>query len=105
LNLYNVYMFGFQFKMFATFPTGSSGELLWASLGAAVLVISWLCHLAGWSKADATGNRLLREFRDIACEPLPDRNDPTLKKWNPRERLSGAGGFTSEKHWYNKPLW
>ena len=104
LNLYNVYNFGVGFKMFATFPTGSSGEILWASLGAAFLMISWLCYLADWPKEDATGDRLIREFRDIACEPLPERDDPAFKQWNPRERFSGAPGFPSKPPWYNKRI-
>lgn len=31
--------------------------------------------------------RLIREFREIVREPLPDPHDPRFKKWNPRERF------------------
>jgi hypothetical protein len=30
---------------------------------------------------------LVREFREIVREPLPDPNDPRFKKWNVQERF------------------
>jgi ABC-type transport system involved in multi-copper enzyme maturation permease subunit len=33
------------------------------------------------------GTRLIAEFREIVCEPLPDPSDPRFKKWNVRERF------------------
>jgi hypothetical protein len=31
--------------------------------------------------------RLVREFREIVREPLPDPSDPRFKRWNVRERF------------------
>jgi len=105
LNLYNIYMFGFRFSMFATFPSGSSVEVMWASFAAVVLALAWLGRLGGGSKADPLGSRLVREFREIVCEPLPDRDDPGFKQWNPRERFPRLGDYIPKPHWLLRRVW
>jgi ABC-type transport system involved in multi-copper enzyme maturation permease subunit len=97
---------------FQRFPTGSVLELVIVSLLAFVLMLIWIGRIARrgsthfpdliWdprgmsrrsrgssldSAAGAVEARLIREFREIVREPLPDPNDERFKKWNVRERF------------------
>ena len=90
---------------FRGFPTGSPGELVFLSFFA-LWWLFWMSRRdsvrAGrarnlrWNPAaqewvaDAAGiweTRLVREFREIVREPLPDPSDPRFKKWDVRERF------------------
>jgi ABC-type transport system involved in multi-copper enzyme maturation permease subunit len=92
-------------RAFRRFPTGSPGELLFIQVG----VVGWLIWVSrrtstqatrvrelrwnpqsrDWVKGDAGigETRLVREFREIVREPLPDPSDPRFKKWDARERF------------------
>jgi hypothetical protein len=91
---------------FQRFPTGSNVELIVVSLIALMLLVFWLSRRLAfrspsvrelkwdplgkaWVGADTfiSKSRLVREFREIVREPLPDPNDPRFKKWNMRERF------------------
>ena len=101
---------------FRQFPTGSKQELWFAGLfllvWLVVAFVRWMIrrfaegkvhagHLkwdAGnmsWSSEVATdpaqGNfiaqRMIREFREVVREPLPDPQDPRFKQWNALERF------------------
>ena len=86
LNLYNFYMFGFVFRTFADFPTGSPLQVKVAAAVAAFLVLAVCAEILG-VKANPAGNRLIGQFRDVVREPLPDRDDPAFKQWKVWERL------------------
>ena len=89
LNLYNVYMFGFSFSGFATFPTGSPLQLKLALGVAAFLGLALI--LQGLANTpDPVGARLLGQFREVVREPLPDRDDPAFKHWDVGDRLRPA---------------
>jgi ABC-type transport system involved in multi-copper enzyme maturation permease subunit len=112
LNLSNSHFLrgGFQ-----RFPTGSLPEMLFA-FGCLVIWLIWLGKRlfmdggqaddfkwdsqakvwlpmrspfdtkgANWERI--IGRRLIREFREIVREPLPDPSDPRFKKWNVLERF------------------
>ena len=66
------------------FPTGSAPELI---LVAAVALIFAIVMLATQRGRIEMRQRLIEDMRLIVQEPVPDRNDPRLKKWNGRDRL------------------
>jgi len=86
LNLFNLYMFGHTFRGFATFPTGSPLQVKCAAGVAGFIVFGWL--IQSWTaKVDLMGGRIIRQFREIVREPLPDRDDPAFRQWNVWDRL------------------
>lgn len=97
---------------FRTFPTGSLGEVILVSFFALIGLLVFLGQRAAargprmieahrdprrgtWISTrppvDASPHvfesRLIREFREIVREPLPEPSDPRFKKWNMRERF------------------
>ncbi|HEX3798825.1 MAG TPA: ABC transporter permease subunit [Verrucomicrobiae bacterium] len=67
------------------FPTGSIAELL--VVGLMTLVVVALVIARKFSPvATPLRGRLLNEMRSIARTPLPDSNDPALRKWTVEER-------------------
>jgi hypothetical protein len=66
------------------FPTGSVTEFV------VVLIIAVsaaaICFAVA-SDANEQRDRLIREFRSIAAEPLPNAKDPRFKAWNTKERF------------------
>jgi hypothetical protein len=68
----------------AGFPTGSPVEIIIISLG--VVVMLCVAASAQFSQ-NKMRDRLIREMRSIAREPVPDPHDPRFKKWNFTERL------------------
>ena len=101
--LYNVQNLG---RGFRRFPTGSTGEVVLVSVFALMWLIVWLVRRinngsmhAQELKWDSQAKvwvsrhssifepRLVREFREIVREPLPDPSDPRFKKWNATERF------------------
>jgi hypothetical protein len=102
------------------FPSGSTGELVFISWLAFLFLMGWLFKIAiGWRPrvADmswepekqvwrsnpftaAPGRcelRLIREFREIVHEPLPEASDPRFKKWNVRERFPWPLAFVQHQ--------
>ncbi len=110
-------------RAFQRFPTGSLFELVFVSSIAAIWLVSWLpkallgdkgrvadmrwdAHDQVWlprdsSKMEALARRfeirLIREFREIAREPLPDPSDPRFKKWNVQERFPWGWEMTRQQ--------
>ena len=105
----------FYVRQFQKFPTGSPGEitilfllvLVWLawfvsrSFGRAARVrgMWWDPQAKVWVKdADGVfGTRLVREFREIVREPLPDPGDPRFKKWDARERFPWGWGLAQQQ--------
>ncbi len=108
-NLYNFRFFG---RGFQRFPTGSSLEVIFASVAVVFCLIlfaqrlfasrgevrdfKWDAKAMDWlavrySKSAAIDrfyeSRLINEFRAIVRQPLPDPSDKRFKKWNARERF------------------
>jgi hypothetical protein len=110
VNLYNLRFLG---RGLYTFPTGSPLEVVLASIFAGVWLWIWLlkffiidrspnAHDFKWDNEAMVfvqrrpgfergfGNceeRLIREFREIVREPLPDPSDPRFKRWRVQERF------------------
>jgi hypothetical protein len=106
--LYNLPKQGFR-----RFPTGSLGEIVvgvfivvvWLSMRGARHVqgmvtnrhiqdMEWDAEAKTWRLRAHAGRimnpleqRLIREFREIVREPLPDPNDPRFKRWNVQGRF------------------
>jgi hypothetical protein len=76
-----------QRQTIATFPTGSKLQVSIATLYAVFLLMIVLLPPQIRKTFDAMEQRLILEFRDIAREPLPARNDPRFKKWDFLQRL------------------
>lgn len=69
------------------FPSGSPGEIgLISFVGLFLLSIT----IVMWNEPPAMRINLVREMRSIAREPVPDADDPRLKKWDPSKRLPAA---------------
>lgn len=111
--IWNFFNFGNWSKGSQPFPSGSIMQVVMALIFTGVFVIVWLfrffCRESAvewdpqakvwvrtpsflWGEkgvqVDRTlCERLIREFREIVREPLPDPHDPRFKKWNPRERF------------------
>lgn len=88
MNLYNL---RHAFSQFPTFPSGSFFEVVLASVLLVVALIAWPVHLfrrrRGSTLPDQMECRLISELREIAREPVPDRDHVSFKRWNPRERF------------------
>jgi ABC-type transport system involved in multi-copper enzyme maturation permease subunit len=98
-------------RNFGRFPTGSFGEFVLVGLMLFFAVLSWLHRrvdrqtastpqwepqLKVWFQDDIVSERekrLIREFRNIVREPLPEPSDPRFKKWNPEERFPRSVGL------------
>jgi hypothetical protein len=102
-SFYNLRQLGAGFRRF---PTGSSTELIVVGSIAFLVSAIWLGRFLfnkryesmpdpyiRWdSKAKiwrtyVTGGRLIREFREIVREPLPDPHDPRFKGWKMQDRF------------------
>jgi hypothetical protein len=66
------------------FPSGSTGELVFAGFVLAALLIIWLVSR---NRRRALANRLILTFREVAQEPIPAEDDPRLKRWQLDQRL------------------
>jgi len=62
----------------AQFPTGSDGEVIVVAL---ILMVALLFLAFGWKRPEKICAHFVKEFRWIAQQPLPERNDPGFKKW------------------------
>lgn len=82
--LFNVQSFG---RGFQRFPTGSPGETLLVLFGVLMLLLWFAKRPDTDDPAAICEARLIREFREIVREPLPDPSDPRFKTWNVRERF------------------
>jgi len=96
---------------FQRFPTGSLGETAIVLLIAVILLIvlakrarvqarrvqemKWEPLAKDWVKGatELCETRLIREFREIVQEPLPDPSDPRFKRWNLQERFPWKDGL------------
>jgi hypothetical protein len=67
-----------------TFPSGSSVEVVIVCLAG---VICFILAAAAQQSPPEMRNRLLKEMRLIAREPVPDPNDPRFKKWDVNGRV------------------
>ena len=86
------------FSFLPGFPTGSVVELALVVSGALILVIVLLLKRNGyWDRTDYWEHRLVREFREIAREPLPEPGDPRFKKWDVRERFPWGWGLAQQQ--------
>jgi ABC-type transport system involved in multi-copper enzyme maturation permease subunit len=91
---------------FQQFPSGTWTESFLVFLFGGLFLIYWICQffirrsqrmedikwnpkLQAWIRheSDVHEHRLIREFREIVREPLPDPHDPRFKKWNVNERF------------------
>jgi len=64
-----------------------------------MLELNWDPGDMAWIKG-AEGicqTRLVREFREIVREPLPDPSDPRFKRWNVRERFPWGWGLVQQQ--------
>jgi hypothetical protein len=113
--LFNVLQLGRGSKGFPGFPDGSRGELVTCSLVALIWVLelwlrsftrtihvpdlTWKPQTKLWSEGAATtcATRLIREFREIVREPLPDPTDPRFKEWDMRERFPWGWALVQEQ--------
>ena len=90
-NLFNFYLFRDAFSKFPSFPSGSLVELIFACAILVFVAIAVPIHRfrlrRGSTATDQIECRLISELREIAREPLPDRDHPGFKQWNPRERF------------------
>ena len=88
MNLWNL---RHAFSKFPAFPTGSILEVVIASAVLVFAAIAIPVHRSrvrrGSTAPDQIECRLLAELREIAREPIPDRDHPGFKQWNPRERF------------------
>jgi len=118
-----VYNIRFLGQGFQSFPTGSPFELILVLVfGSAWLVIRLLkfffidrsphSYDLKWDPQamvfrqrrpslertvrDCEG-RLIREFREIVREPLPDPSDPRFKSWNVSERFPWGWGIVQQQ--------
>jgi hypothetical protein len=106
----------FYSRGFRRFPTGSPGEIVFVCFIALVCVIIWAAihHSGGsarvrelkwdpeaqvWLASQSTvcETRLIREFREIVREPLPDPSDPRFKRWNVAERFPWGWGLIQQQ--------
>jgi ABC-type transport system involved in multi-copper enzyme maturation permease subunit len=72
----------------ATFPTGSRFELVMTGIILCVWLILWLLYRnSSLEEADRREHRLIREFREIVREPIPEPHHPQYKQWDARERF------------------
>jgi ABC-type transport system involved in multi-copper enzyme maturation permease subunit len=118
--LFNLQYLG---RGFQRFPTGSHRELIFVVILAAVGLLFWLARLVFGDKgvrthelkwdpeamvwlslrpalggrAGACERRLIREFREIVREPLPNPSDPRFKKWDVRERFPWGWGIVQQQ--------
>jgi hypothetical protein len=71
------------------FPTGSNDELaVVCFISASVLIILLIATLVQKRGLyNEMGERLVADMYSVAQEPVPDKDDPRLKKWDVRERL------------------
>ena len=76
---------------FANIPSGSLGETIFVGIAIAGLIVGYLIYRVGWTSDWQAfvkmRNQCIEHMRPIAAEPLPDLNDPRVKKWNTREPL------------------
>lgn len=72
-------------RHFSEFPTGSTLEIVFVLLGAAVVVV--ILIVQSRAKGVDLRFRLIEEMRSIAEEPAPAAGDPRLKKWQLTTRL------------------
>jgi len=98
MNLYNL---RHAFSRFPTFPTGSIFEVGLAAAALLVAILAWFAHRSmarrGSTAPDQIERRLITEFREIAREPLPDRDNPGFKRWNVRERFPWGWDVVQEQ--------
>jgi hypothetical protein len=85
-----------------TFPTGSTFEVVFASIVGGLLLLvflgKWMMNMGkATHAAKKWEQRLVSEFREIAREPLPDPHDPRFKKWDGRERFPWGWGVVQEQ--------
>jgi hypothetical protein len=72
------------FSRFPMFPTGSLVEVIFAAIGL-YLLAAYLVRPP--QTLNMIERRLVREFREIVREPLPDPADPRFKLWKVYERF------------------
>ncbi len=87
-----VFYLQFLLSKLPTFPTGSTVEVVFASVyGGLCLLVALGKWVANAGKSYNVGKnwerRLVSEFREIVREPLPDPHDPRFKKWDGRDRF------------------
>jgi hypothetical protein len=66
------------------FPKGSTMEMI---IVLAVTLIIALIVISSQMEAPNLKDRLIKEMRDMAQDPVPDPHDPRFKKWNGKDRL------------------
>ena len=78
-------------QKFANLPSGSSGETIFVSIVTAGVILGYAVYRLGWTSDWPAflkiRNLSIEHMRLIAAEPLPDLNDPRVKKWNTKEPL------------------
>ncbi len=72
-------------------PSGSLAETIVISIAIAGLILGYFLYRVGWTSDWQAyvkiRNLSIEHMRPIAAEPLPDINDPRVKKWNTKEPL------------------
>ena len=92
----------FLFSKLPTFPTGSTFEVVFASIIGGLILVAFLGkRVLNMGKATHVAKhwerRLVSEFREIVREPLPDPQDPRFKKWDGRERFPWGWALVQEQ--------
>jgi hypothetical protein len=70
------------------FPTGSNLELVIVCLIATWVIIFLIAVSIQKGVFDEMRARLISDMYSVAQEPVPEKDDPRLKKWNVREHLN-----------------
>ena len=69
-------------------PSGSFEETCVVLILGTCLLLVLLFYKLGWIKADhSLEKKALKYLRPIAAEPVPELNDPRLKKWDHKKPL------------------
>jgi hypothetical protein len=124
--LWNIYNIRFWNKGFQAFPSGSPVQVVFVVGFTTIFLISWLVRRLSidrgnvqdflWDsranvwfqmhsslhgnvaeKERISARRLIREFREIVREPLPDPSDPRFKTWNVLERFPWGWGMVQQQ--------
>lgn len=76
------------------FPSGSLTEFV-VILGMGLLLFAFVIRPSG--DIDAFESRLIKEFREIIHEPVPEPTDRRFKNWDPTERFPWGGEIAQQQ--------
>jgi hypothetical protein len=76
---------------------GNVQDFLWDSRANVWFQMHSSLHGNVAEKERISARRLIREFREIVREPLPDPSDPRFKTWNVLERFPWGWGMVQQQ--------